>query len=175
MYHVFKALERSKNLTALAFALIRQKISALAHAQFLQDLAPTLVLQMFFRRSISRSFKNLLRLVMCNKSMIFRHLTAVYSNFYWYFRNILSLTTWSLNSGKKDVFYLSQNEENGPILSAKMSANLRSRSVILGCARAQRSSISFWAPLALKLRHNERALTKALKVSIQASLSWTLS
>ena len=53
---------------------------------------------------------------------------------------------------------MSQNAENGSILSAKLSAELRSRSVILGYARAQRSSISFWAPLALALRHNERSL-----------------
>ena len=68
-------------------------------------------------------------------------------------------------------FWYLQNEENVCILST-MSANLRSRSVILGCARAQRSFISFWAPLALALRHNQRRLLKlwlGLRHSVRGS------
>ena len=42
-------------------------------------------------------------------------------------------------------------------MSAKMSANLRSRWVIYVRSRS-RSSLIFWAPLALALRQNERAL-----------------
>ena len=49
---------------------------------------------------------------------------------------------WSLNSCKSGVFYLTENGENGYILSAIMRANLRLRSVNLRVRL--RSSISFW-------------------------------
>ena len=59
------------------------------------------------------------------------------------------------------------------MLSAKMSDNLRSQLVILGCARAQRSSISFWAPLASRSDSiSPRFVRRSLKLWFSAAFCY---
>ena len=54
-----------------------------------------------------------------------------------------------------------------------MSADLRSRLVILGCARAQRSSISFWAPLASRSDSiSPRFVRRSLKLWFSAAFCY---